>query len=75
MVSLDIITRIMNNKTGQIVVSCVLGLGLATLFQKACTMRDCIIIKGPEVKSIRNKVFKFDNKCYKYNPVATSCNK
>ena len=75
MVNIDIITRIMNNKIGRIVISCILGLGLAALFQKACIMRDCIIIKGPEIKSIRDKVFKFEDKCYKYTPIASSSKK
>jgi len=75
MVSIDIISQIMEHKIGQIIISCILGLGLATLFQKACTMRDCIVIKGPEIKSIRDKVFKFEDKCYKYTPVASLCNK
>lgn len=75
MVASDIMSTIMGDNVGQIVVSSILGLGLASLFRKACTMRDCIIIKGPKIDSIRDKTFKFDNKCYNYKPEATSCKK
>ena len=70
---LDIISVIMNEPIGQIVISSILGLGLASLFRKACTMRDCITIKGPNIQSIRDKTFQFDQKCYTYHPIAARC--
>ena len=35
---------------GAILISSVLGFGLAALFQKACKDNNCIIIKGPSYK-------------------------
>ena len=69
----DIMSRVMNSNVGAIIISAILGLGLASLFRKVCRDRNCIIIKGPPLKKIKNKIFKFDNKCYTYEPVATSC--
>ena len=73
MPELDIITRIMSSKMGINVISIILGLGLASLFRKVCRGKDCVIIKGPELSSIKDKIFRFDEKCYTYEPIATSC--
>ena len=75
MPEIDIITRIMNSSTGVNVISVLLGLGLASLFRKACRDNNCIVIKGPPMKDIRDKTFQFDNKCYQYKPIAASCKK
>ena len=60
---------------GKVLMSILLGLGLATLFRKACKGRNCIVIRGPEPEEMHNKIYSFDNKCYKYRAVNTSCNK
>ena len=75
MPELDIITRIMDSEIGVNLISIILGLGLASLFRKVCRNKDCIIIKGPKLSSIKDKIFKHDDKCYKYQPVSTSCKK
>tara|TARA_B100000700_G_C14671981_1_gene681249 strand:- start:457 stop:684 length:228 start_codon:yes stop_codon:yes gene_type:complete len=75
MPEIDIITRIMDSKIGVNLISIILGLGLASLFRKVCRNKDCVIIKGPELSSIKDKIFKYDDKCYKYEPVATTCKK
>ena len=56
-----------------IAVSIILGLGLASLFRKVCRNKDCVIIKGPKLSSIKDKIFKFNDKCYQYEPISTSC--
>ena len=65
--------RLASDNIGKTIISVILGLGLATLFRKVCTDRSCIVIKGPSVKEIENKVFSLDTKCYKYKSKATSC--
>ena len=32
-----------------------------------------VIIKGPPLDNVQNKIFSFDNKCYSYKTVNTSC--
>ena len=64
---------LLQDKRGMAIVSFILGLGLAALFQKACENDTCMIIKGPPVKEIENKIFKQDQKCYRYKPKNTSC--
>jgi hypothetical protein len=75
MPDIDIITRIMDSSIGSNLVSVILGLGLASMFRKACRDNDCIVIRGPEIINIQDKTFKFDDKCYQYEPIATSCKK
>lgn len=69
-----IFDKILNTKEGSIIISVILGLGLASLFKKACKDNNCVIIKSPPKNKIIGKIFKEDNKCYKYNPVSTKCN-
>ena len=75
MVETDLITRIMKSNVGVNVISIILGLGLASLFKRVCRDNDCVIIKGPELSSIKDKVFKFEDKCYTYEPELTKCKK
>jgi hypothetical protein len=63
-----------NSTRGKYVFSILLGLGLATLFRKACSSRDCLVFKAPSLKTIKNKIFKHNNKCYKYTESSVSCN-
>ena len=67
------IRRLLYSPFGQCVISILLGLGLSTLFRKVCKDRSCIVFKGPE--NIKDKVFKYGDKCYTYSANAQSCDK
>ena len=69
------IKLILENKIGNIILSVILGLGLASLFRKVCKTNNCIIIKGPDPDLIKNNIFRYDKKCYKYSTHATDCKK
>ena len=62
------------SKAGKNIISIIVGLGIAALFRKVCNDRDCIIIKGPPIENVINKVYGFYGKCYKYKTKSTSCN-
>ena len=66
--------KLLYSKTGNIIVSIILGFGLASIFRFSCKNNNCIIFKAPSIKNIRGKVFKFNNKCYKFNENAEKCN-
>ena len=34
-----------------------------------------MLFKGPELNKIKNKIFKYNNKCYKYTESAETCDK
>jgi len=72
---MSILDDFLNNKQGRIILSIIWGLGLASLFRKACKDRSCIIVKAPNVKEVTNNVYKFDNKCYTFNTESTKCKK
>jgi hypothetical protein len=58
---------------GKVIISILLGLGLATLFRRACNERDCLIFRAPALDKIKGQIFKFENKCYSFSENAQSC--
>jgi hypothetical protein len=65
--------KFVNNKTGKIVGSILLGFGLATLFRQACKGKKCIITKSVPMKEINDQIYKFNDKCYKYSSTPVNC--
>lgn len=67
------LTEIFQSKESLILLSIILGFGLATMFRKVCKDQTCIVIKGPPMKEINNTIYRIDDSCYKYTPEATKC--
>lgn len=67
------ITKALDSEAGAIIVSILLGLGLAALFRSACKDGKCIVIDGPPSQETDKYYYKIDSDCYKYTPVATEC--
>lgn len=67
--------NILHSKNGRILMSILLGIGISTLFRKACKERNCLVFKAPQFDKIKDKVFKFDDKCYKYEESLKRCDK
>ena len=65
--------RLIYGEPGKIIISIILGLGLATLFRKVCKDRDCIIFRAPDIKKIQNQIFKCEGKCYKFSEEIERC--
>jgi hypothetical protein len=68
------IQRLLSTPTGKILISILLGIGLACLFGKTCTDGSCIRFEGAVITEIHEKVYKHDEKCYQYVAEATRCN-
>lgn len=66
---------ILHSKNGRILMSILLGIGISSLFRKACKERNCLVFKAPAFDKIKDKTFKFDDKCYKYNENIKHCDK
>ncbi len=66
---------ILEKRPGQIIVSVILGLGLAIIFSRACIGRNCIVIRGPNPAVIDNKIYQFNNECYLFKPNMITCEK
>jgi hypothetical protein len=65
----------LHSKNGRILMSVLLGIGISTLFRKACKDRNCLVFKAPQYEKIKDKIFKFDNKCYTYKENMKRCDK
>lgn len=67
--------RLLHSSLGQIFISILLGLGLATIFRKVCNDKNCIHFKGPLSDQVNGKIFKHGEACYKYTVKnADKCN-
>jgi len=68
------VKQIINSKEGKYIISIILGLGLATMFREVCKDKTCMVFKAVGEKEIKDKIYKYDNKCYKYSLKSSSCN-
>ena len=51
------IRRLIYSDFGSVVMSIILGLGLATLFRKVCKDRNCMKFEGPSIDKIKGQIF------------------
>ena len=65
--------RLLNTPIGVFLISVLLGLGLATMFYKACNGKQCIHFNGPLIDEIDGKTYKFGEECYKYTFQPAKC--
>ena len=65
--------RLLNTYLGRAFISVLLGIGLATLFQRTCSDNKCMVFNGPIIKDFDDKIYKYDGKCYKYGTYASKC--
>ena len=65
-------TEILDTQSGRIVISIILGLGIAALFRKSCEGGKCIVFQAPP-KDITEKIYKHNEKCVKFTPETTKC--
>jgi hypothetical protein len=66
--------RFVHTETGKIIMSILLGLGLASLFRETCKGKRCIYFHAPPLEQVKDKTYKFDDKCYTFTPTQTKCN-
>ena len=66
-------SRILNTSMGRFFISLLLGLGLATMFRKACADGSCISFNGPVISEVDGKTYKFGEYCYKYELFPSKC--
>ena len=67
------ILSILDTETGQVMLSMILGLGLASLFKRVCTDEKCVIYIPPADNKINNRIFTQNGKCYKYVRETINC--
>lgn len=67
------IQRLLSSYIGRLMISILLGLGLATMFRKACSDGSCIEFNGPVIDEVNGKTYQFGDLCYNYELVPTKC--
>lgn len=67
--------KAIHTKFGQIIISIILGLGLASLFRKACDELNCLTFTAPKASEIQETVYKHGDSCYKFKAITQECNK
>ena len=67
------VRRLLYGNIGKVVMSVILGLGLATMFRKVCKERDCIVFRAPDISKIKNQIFNFGGKCYTFKEEIEKC--
>lgn len=66
--------KFVHTENGKIIMSILLGFGLASLFRTVCKEHNCLIFHAPPLDEFKDKIYKTNNgRCVKYNPVATKC--
>ena len=64
------------SRTGIIIVSVIWGLGLSTLFRKACQGNKCkvVVYQGPNPHELKDTYYNYgDQQCYQYYPHISQC--
>lgn len=65
--------NLVQTKLGKFIISVILGLGLATLFRKSCKSKECTVFLAPNITTLKDDIFSFDNKCVKYKEKSVKC--
>lgn len=66
--------KFVHTQTGKYIMSILLGFGLASLFRTVCKEKNCVLFQAPPLENIKDKIYNYENKCYKYVHVSTKCN-
>jgi len=65
--------KFLHTGLGKNIMSILLGFGLASLFRTVCKDKKCLLFHAPPLDKIKDKIYRDNNKCYKYTPTATKC--
>lgn len=64
---------LMENPNVALCISFLLGFGLAAIFRPACRGSECIVLHGPPVKDVVDKVYQMGEKCVEFTTELVSC--
>lgn len=67
--------NLVQNRFGKLIISLMLGLGLASLFRRSCENKKCLVFVPPDMESLKKDVYKHNGKCFKYKSEAVRCDK
>lgn len=70
---LQTLQKTINSQYGKILVSILLGLGLASLFRRTCHGIGCLKFIAPSVSNVEKKVFHHGNNCHRFKAITKNC--
>lgn len=65
--------KFLHTERGKMIMSILLGFGLASLFRTVCKGKKCLTFRAPPLDEFKDKIYKNNGKCVKYSPLATKC--
>ncbi len=64
---------LMENNWVAIFISFMIGFGLAAMFRPMCSGAECIVLHGPPVKDVVDKVYQMGAKCVEFTTEVMDC--
>ena len=65
--------KAVDTRVGRIVISAILGIGLASIFRKVCNSRECLVFEAPPIKEVTEHVYKYNGRCYRFKESSVAC--
>ena len=65
--------KFVNSQNGKILMSILMGLGLATMFRQMCKGKRCRIKSAPPHDDVNGKIYKYNGKCYEFRKLDMDC--
>jgi hypothetical protein len=50
-----------------------IGFGIAAMFRPICSGSDCLVVHGPPVRDVINKVYQMSEKCVEFTTEVVPC--
>ena len=69
------IHRLLYSKYSKLIISMLVGFGLATMFRKECINDFCLEHKAPQIEEIEDQIFLHGNDCHTFSYTSESCDK
>lgn len=69
------IINIVKTKHGRIILSIILGIGLASIFRKTCKATGCFKFVSPSISDVEKSVYAYAGSCYKFSTETINCGK
>ena len=64
---------LMENPWVAIFISFMIGFGLAAMFRPVCNGSECLVLNGPPVKDVIDKVYQMGEKCVEFTTEIVDC--
>ncbi len=67
------IIKSMHTEFGKVVISIILGIGLASIFRRTCHAKECYNFQSPKTSEIEATTYLHGGSCYKFKAHTQNC--